>query len=80
MSKEERLQYRDEVIDRIIYALTDENEKARITDLGDIGNHIGWAVGSVTCKNGKDRNLWSFEKSDFELGFSHGYSLMNGTH
>lgn len=78
ITEEQRKDYRDKVIEAIKKAL-DDNRK-RITDLGDIGNEIGLAVGSITCKKGKDLNIWSFEKDDFEHGFSHGYSLMDGSH
>jgi len=78
ITEEQRKDYRDKVIKAIKKAL--DNNKERITDLGDIGNEIGFAVGSITCKNGKDLNIWSFEKDDFENGFKHGYSLMDGNH
>ena len=78
ITEEQRKDYRDKVIEAIKKALDDDKE--RITDLGDIGNKIGIAVGSITCNNGKDLNIWSFEKDDFEHGFNHGYSLMNGSH
>lgn len=78
ITEEKRKEYRDKVIESIQKALSDNKE--RITDLGDIGNEIGIAVGSITCKNGKDLNIWSFEKDDFEYGFSHGYSLKDGSH
>ena len=50
------------------------------TDLSDIGNCIGMAISQHTCKDGKDLNIWSFEKDDFIVGFNHGYSLNDGTH
>jgi len=78
ITKEQRKNYRDKVIESIKKALYDNRE--RITDLGDIGNEIGIAVGSITCKEGKDLNIWSFEQDDFEHGFTHGYSLMDGSH
>lgn len=77
ITEEQRKKYRDKVIEAIIKNLKDND---RITDLGDIANEIGLAVGSITCDNGKDLNIWSFEKDDFEHGFSHGYSLMDGSH
>lgn len=78
ITEEERKKYRDKVIVAIEKALKENKE--RITDLSDIGNEIGFAVGSITCKDGKDLNIWSFEKDDFEHGFSHGYSLKDGSH
>jgi len=78
ITEEERKEYRDKVIEAIEKSLK-ENKK-RITDLGDIGNEIGIAVGSITCKDGNDLNIWSFEKDDFEHGFNHGYSLFDGSH
>jgi hypothetical protein len=51
-----------------------------LMDLSDVGNAVGMAVASHTCKDGKDMNLFSFEKSDFESGFRHGWSLHDGTH
>ena len=77
IDEKERALYAKEVIERILYAL---EHSTTITDLSDIGNEIGSAVGSVTCMDGKDKNIWSFQKDDFENGFEHGYSLMNGTH
>ena len=78
ITEEQRREYRDRVIEAIERVLKDNKEK--ITDLGDIGNEIGFAVSSITCKEGKDLNVWSFEKDDFEHGFSHGYSLNDGSH
>ena len=43
-------------------------------------NEIGIAVGEHTCKDGKDLNIWVFEKNSFICGFEHGYSLKDGTH
>lgn len=48
--------------------------------LDDIGNEIGIAVGEYTCKEGKDLNIWGFEKNSLIDGFRHGYSLKDGTH
>ena len=78
ITEEQRKDYRDKVIEAIKNALDDKKE--RITDLSDIGNEIGFAVGSITCEKGKDLKICSFEKDDFESGFRHGYSLMDGTH
>jgi hypothetical protein len=44
--------------------------------IDDIGNLVGIAVG----KHIGNKNIWAFEKSDFILGFNHGYSLEDGTH
>lgn len=64
---------KNEIIDRL--------EKMHYTgDLGDLGNEIGIAVGEQTCKDGKDLNIWSFEKNSFICGFEHGYSLKDGSH
>lgn len=67
---------------KVIYSIVNDllQNPDRMTDLSDIGNFIGIAVSKITCKNGADMNLWSFEKDDFILGFNHGYSLNNGTH
>ena len=48
--------------------------------IDDIGNEIGVAVGEHICKDGKDLNIWAFEKNSFIGGFEHGYSLKDGTH
>jgi hypothetical protein len=77
ISEQQRKEYRDKVIEVIKFELSKPNA---LNDLGDIGNAIGFAVGSITCKNGKDLNIWSFEKDDFESGFDHGYSLKDGSH
>lgn len=77
ITEEQRREYRDKVIEAIILELSNTNT---ITDLGDIGNAIGFAVSSITCSDGKDLNIWSFEKDDFEHGFNHGYSLNDGSH
>jgi len=77
ITEEQRKEYRNKVVEAIIKNLKDN---PTITDLGDIGNEIGFAVSSITCKNGKDLNIWSFEKDDFEHGFNHGYYLNNGSH
>jgi hypothetical protein len=73
---------RDDLKTKVMYSIINDllQNSDRITDLGDIGNYIGIAISKITCKNGKDLNLWSFEKDDFILGFNHGYSLNNGTH
>jgi len=55
-------------------------KKRQIGDLSDIGNEIGIAVGSNTCKDEKNLNIMAFEKSDFLAGFSHGFSLSDGSH
>ena len=73
----QREEYKNKVVEAIIKSLS---SNTTITDLGDIGNEIGIAVGSVTCDNGEELNIWSFEKHDFIGGYNHGYSLMNGTH
>jgi hypothetical protein len=78
ITKKKRDEYKNKVIEAIKSALI--NNKERITDLDDIGNEIGFAVSSITCKNGKDLKIWSFEKDDFENGFTHGYSLNDGSH
>jgi hypothetical protein len=76
ISSTQREEYKDYVIAKIKSHL----DRSNITDLGDIGNEIGIAVGSIVCKDGKDLNLWSFQKDDFLHGFEHGYSLMDDTH
>jgi len=77
ITEEQRKEYRNKVIEAIKCEL---DKTDLITDLGDIGNSIGVAVGSITCKDGKDLNIWSFEKDDFQHGFCHGYSLKDGSH
>ena len=72
ITEEQIKEYRNKVIKAIIENLKDN---PKISDLSDIGNEIGFAVSSITCNNGKDLNIWAFEKDDFEQGFNHGYSL-----
>ena len=43
------------------------------SDVGDIGNLIGIAVGEFIVENGWDKN-------DFIFGIEHGISLKDGTH
>ena len=43
-------------------------------DISDIGNEIGFAVGSIL------ENVTQQEINDFISGFRHGVSLTNGTH
>ena len=78
MKAEERERLKDLVITSIAIELAINGDY--LTDLGDIANCIGMAVSKITCENGKDLNLWSFEKDDFIHGFNHGYSLNDGTH
>ena len=78
MKAEERHNLKIKVMYSIINDLLQNPD--RITDLSDIGNYIGIAISKITCKDGKDLNLWSFEKDDFINGFNHGYSLNDGTH
>lgn len=78
MTVEERHDYKIKVIYSIVNELLQKPDS--MNDLSDIGNFIGIAVSNITCENGKDLNLWSFEKDDFINGFNHGYSLNDGTH
>jgi hypothetical protein len=43
-------------------------------DISDIGNEIGYAIGSVL------ENMTEYEMNSFVTGFKHGVSLTNGTH
>ena len=43
-------------------------------DISDIGNEIGYAIGSVL------ENTTEYEINSFVTGFKHGVSLTNGTH
>ena len=43
-------------------------------DISDIGNEIGYAIGSVL------ENMTEYEINSFVTGFKHGVSLTNGTH
>ena len=43
-------------------------------DISDIGNEIGYAIGSVL------ENMTEYEINSFITGFKHGVSLTNGTH
>jgi hypothetical protein len=43
-------------------------------DISDIGNEIGYAIGSVL------ENMTEYEINSFVTGFKHGVSLKNGTH
>ena len=78
ITDKKRLQYKERVIDAITQALS--NNYDRIVDLSDIGNEIGYAVSSITCTDGNDLNIWSFEYDDLVDGINHGYSVNNGTH
>jgi hypothetical protein len=50
------------------------------TDLADIGNFGGKAIGKNTCKDEKDLNIWAYDKESFVAGFYHGYSIHDHTH
>ena len=76
ITEEKRMELRNSCVERIVYNL----QNRHVTDLGDIGNMIGDAIASVTHKDGKDQEFWSFQKDDFILGLEHGYSLHDGTH
>jgi hypothetical protein len=43
-------------------------------DISDIGNEIGFTIGSIL------ENMTDEEINDFISGFRHGVSLTNGTH
>lgn len=43
-------------------------------DISDIGNEIGYAIGSAL------ENMTEYEINSFVTGFKHGVSLTNGTH
>lgn len=49
-------------------------------DMKDIGDLIGKAIGSNTCKKFKEQTILDFTKEDFKIGFRHGYSLHDGSH
>lgn len=72
----------NEILDGIIKDVITELSAIMVFrgDLSDLGNAIGRAVSSHTCKDGQDLNLFGFEKEDFLHGFTHGYSLNDGTH
>lgn len=52
------------------------NESYAGSDVSDIGNAIGMAVG----KHIANKEKFGYEKNDFLSGFNHGYSLKDGTH
>jgi hypothetical protein len=78
MTNEQREEFKDLIITSIAIELAISGNY--LTDLSDIANCIGMAVSKITCEDGKDLNLWSFQKDDFISGFNHGYSLNDGTH
>ena len=50
------------------------NVKYKNGDLSDIGNEVGFQLGSILA------DMTEEEIQDFIVGFRHGVSLTNGTH
>lgn len=64
-----------DIVGELAIAMTKKNEPL-VTDINDIGNLVGIAVGRHIAKL-KDHG---YDSTDFISGFKHGISLMDGTH
>ncbi len=62
------------ILDQIISGLKDRSDQFNyIGDLSDLGNEIGFIIGSIY-------NMTQEDIKDFNIGFNHGVSLTNNTH
>jgi len=73
LSDKERIELYEKIKNEIITQLINRKVDG---DIGDIGNEIGYAVG----KHIANKNIVTFEASDFIDGFEHGYSIQDETH
>lgn len=65
----------DQLIKELAVLKTHKVDDKCFCDLSDIGNTIGIVIGENLNKEET-----GYEKSDFELGLRHGFSLVDGTH